>query len=1175
MEPDADDPSLVDRALGRAAFEAVTIGKDLAAGVLESSASFNDRVSANAFGLIDSAAQILHDATGLPKVEAFKKAELYFRGLAATDMEWSGRLGGGRVGIASRVNRIVGGLPINLGTAAIAAKAGGPVGGFAALGALSESDRGPQAAALGAIEGAAIGVFFRGTETFSKLARGGTLAALGTKMGLSRGETPDEAALQGATLGILAGVTAKGPGGPRLRAERPVEPGAVRTRPPRKEVIIALDGESRSVRSTPPRTEAEHPGAARLKEQAPGELRPAFRDPETGEVRAGGLEHFELFRGKSVPENIPDSSLGFWDVDAARFLTPTEASARLSKPARATRTGVKSRVVRAAGEPRPVRLLKPEDGKPAEIKMPGEEIVEVTLKTPEAVAAERTLGKANEFLGRDYSDLELPSHAINLNLSKITGEADFKRALVQLTEVYKNEINEARRNVVTHEQTAKLADELGLTVEQMLAGQKGQALNAHELLATRRLNVQILKDWHAAGEKIRTKKATDADKVEFLRLTALAEGSLAKTEGATAEAGRALDALKMTAGPSTREMREMGEAIRDFRGKPGESLEAFAEMVAELDTPEGLAGFARHHRKANFGDKLMEVWINFLLSGPQTHMVNIASNTIVAVSASPEAYIAGMYDAVRSGASVARGKGPVKDRVFIREGTARLFGVVEGSREGLVLAAKTMVGKNTMLDPATKLEQQRYRSIGGLKGSAIRLPGRALMAGDELFKSIAKRQEINALAMRTGLQKGLSGRALARHTVEFKKNPPEWATESALKVAREQTFTSSLGEQGTGAQKLFSRPAGKIIVPFVRVTTNILKHSARRTPLGLGMESVRKDLKAGGAKRSAALARIAYGSSIAAWVASESMKGNVTGSGPSDPDLRKMWFAAGYRPYAWRVPREIADRLGMEGDPNQDAFISYARMEPWGTIFGIAADYTQIAGHIEQNGAEDIATEIAFAMGRNITSKTFLMGVANAALAASDMDRYGERFFQRLAGTVVPTGVAQIARVDDPVLREVRTTLDQIKSRIPGYSDTLEARRNWRGEAIMTDPGYGPDILSPLYTHRAEPDESSKEMFRLGVGLRLPQRKVGGVELTPREYTQLQKETGEFAGRAIDVVVNAPHYRAPQVTDGMRVKWIKDAYTQAKEDGRALALVRISVERQLESQLDKLAPLLR
>ena len=1044
--PSVDDPSLAGKALDRVVFEFATIGRDLASGT-QARAAGVDLLAANAFMLIDRAADVLSAETLLPKIEAFKRVELYFRGVAASSQEWADHLAGGRTGIASRVNRIVGGLPLDLGTAAIAAGAGGAVKGFAALGALSEADRGPRASAEGAVEGAAIGVFFRGTERFSPTARGGTLAALGTKLGLSRGETVDEAALQGATLGLLGGATAK---------------------------------------------------------------------PQRTRVRA--LPRAELER---------------------------------------------------VSEPEGVRLLKPEDGKPAEIKAPGEEIVELVPRTE----AERTVEKANEFLGRDYSDLELPSHAINLNLDKIKGPADFKRALVELTEVYKNEINDARRGEIKQEQTVKMAEDLGMTVDELLSRQKGAALNAEELTATRMMNKQILDQWFEASKRIQSGRATEQEKAEFLRLTGLAEGSLLSTLGATAESGRAQSSLNIRVGPSAGEMREIREAIGSFRGGKGKNLDDFAALVSTLDTPEGLAGFALNARKATTSDMLMELWINMLLSGPKTQAVNILSNTIVAASAVPESYVAGAIGATRSGVSRARGKGPAEDRVFMREGTARLVGLVEGTREGLVLAGKTFL-RGEVSDPATKLEMQRYRSIPGPIGSLIRTPGRALMAGDEFFKSIGGQQEHNALAIRDGLSKGIrSGRELAEHVSEFKQNTPAWALEEIVKNKREQTFTTQLGEQGQGAQKLFARPVGKVIVPFVRVLTNIFKFSARRTPLGLAMKDVRADIKRGGAKSDLALGRMATGSAIAAWVASEAMKGNVTGSGPSDPDLRKMWFAAGYRPYSWRIPRSVADSLGIEGDPNQDAWVSFARLEPWGTIWGVAADYADISGYIERDGADEIAAEIGISISRNVTSKTFLAGISNAAMAASDPARYGKRFAQRLGGTVVPTGLSQLARTKDPILREVRTALDQIKSRIPGYSTTLEARRNWRGDAIITDPGYGPDILSPLYTHRAEPDQSAQEMFRLRIGLRLPGREVQGIELTPKEYTQLQKETGAIAGRAIDALTSAPHYNA--LRDGMRKVLIEETYTNAKAVGREAALTRISGERLRGAQLEKLAPLLR
>jgi hypothetical protein len=265
--------------------------------------------------------------------------------------------------------------------------------------------------------------------------------------------------------------------------------------------------------------------------------------------------------------------------------------------------------------------------------------------------------------------------------------------------------------------------------------------------------------------------------------------------------------------------------------------------------------------------------------------------------------------------------------------------------------------------------------------------------------------------------------------------------------------------------------------------------------------------------------------------------------------------------------------MGIEGDPSQDAYISFARLEPWGTIYGVAADYAEVSGYIDENGADELAAKIAISISRNITSKTFLAGLSNVAMAASDPDRYGERYIQRLLGTVVPTGLSQIARVNDPILREVRSTLDQIKSRIAGQSKTLPARRNWRGEPIMTDPGYGPDIFSPLFTNRAEPDPASQEMYRLRIGPKMPQRKIAGVELTPKEYTRLQKETGIVAGRTIDLIINAPYYNA--LPDGIRKELIEKAYRKAKEHGRQKVLSEISPERRAAPRLEKLAPFIQ
>jgi hypothetical protein len=774
--------------------------------------------------------------------------------------------------------------------------------------------------------------------------------------------------------------------------------------------------------------------------------------------------------------------------------------------------------------------------------------------TPRARAA------SEEFLGRDFSDLELPDKAINLNLRRIQGPEDFKKATSELVNIYRNEINEARRGVITQEQTARMAEDLGMTPEQLLSRQKGKALNAEEITAARKMNRSILEEWSAAADRVRTGRASEQEKAEFVKLTALAEGSLQNTLGATAEAGRALQAMRIKVGPSAGEMRMAREMIGEFRAGGEKNVEDFATLVSRMDSPQGLSKLALEARKATTVDKLVEVWINGLLSGPQTHAVNILSNGIVSFYTVPETYLAGAAGAGRNMIRQAVGGGRAQDRVFMREGTERLLGIAQGARDGLIVAGKTFAGGEGF-DPTTKLETMRHRNIKGPLGEIVRIPGRALVSADEFFKAIGRRQELNALATRDGTNKGLTGRALSRHIKEFVRTPPKEAMESAVHAARVQTFTELLGQTGQGAQQLFSSPVGRVIVPFVRTPTNIFKFALARTPAGLAMKDVRSDIKTGGAKRDTALARIGFSSSIGAWVASEAASGNITGSGPSDPGLRATWFADGNRPYSIRIPARFANMFNQQdvslNPETGDMWVSYARLEPIGTLLGVAADFAEISGHIEEKGSEELAAKITIAINRNIANKTFISGMSAAAMAIADPDRHGPRFYQRLAGTLIPTGLAQLERSRDPILREVQSATDQIKSRIPGYSTTLNPRLNIWGEPIFLDGGLGPDLVSPLYSSRKTPDKASSEAWRLRVKFSKPSKKVGKVDLTPDEHHELVKQTGQTAKRAIDLLVNTEYWDAMPI--GMQRETMRFAYDTARRIARNEAEARMAM----------------
>ena len=83
-----------------------------------------------------------------------------------------------------------------------------------------------------------------------------------------------------------------------------------------------------------------------------------------------------------------------------------------------------------------------------------------------------------------------------------------------------------------------------------------------------------------------------------------------------------------------------------------------------------------------------------------------------------------------------------------------------------------------------------------LMGEFVRLPGRALLAGDELFKSVGYRMELNARAFRQAASEGLEGDDMARRIDEIIRNPPEDVRLASIDAGRYQTFTKPLGEGG-------------------------------------------------------------------------------------------------------------------------------------------------------------------------------------------------------------------------------------------------------------------------------------------------------------------------------------------------------------------------------------------
>ena len=687
--------------------------------------------------------------------------------------------------------------------------------------------------------------------------------------------------------------------------------------------------------------------------------------------------------------------------------------------------------------------------------------------------------------------------AANINLNNIETPDDVKTIIDQVAAADATPINAARREKITNVELPKLADDLGMTVDDLLARRQGEAFNAEQILAARKILI-------ASGEhliKLAKEAATGGDMqlAMFRRAMAQHRAIQAQVSGMTAEAGRALQSFNIVAESSKAQERAIKEALETSGGI--EVNQKMAQMISELDDPAQLGKFVKDANKATTVDMLYEVWINGLLSSPTTHMVNNLSNAMVAVLTVGERKVASAI-----GESIPPG-----------EATAQLKGMIDGSREGLRLAWHALKSGEPS-DVLEKVEVDQRRAISGQNldvagfagrfadfvGELVRVPGRLLTTSDAFFKAVGYRMELHAQAYRQAFSEGLRDEAAAKRAIEIINNPPENIKMAAVDAGRYQTFTNSLsetrikgigeiGQMGESARrKKRVGPYARVIIPFVRTPTNIMSFMFERTPLAPLSRSIREEIAAGGARRDLALGKIVTGSTIMAVAADLTLSGQVTGAGPVDPQMRNIKRTTGWQPYSIKVG---------------DKYYAYNRLDPVGGLIGLAADMSEIMGQVDEATADQIATAAVLSIIQNMSSKVYLSGVTEFldALDSSSTDPEANnykltRYLQRLAGSMVPAAVANLERVMSPEMSATYGYIDRIKSRIPGYSDDLPPRRNIFGEPVVLEGGIGPDIMSPIYQSTDKKDPVADEIVRQQTDVAMPRRAVNGVELTPQQY---------------------------------------------------------------------------
>jgi hypothetical protein len=737
-------------------------------------------------------------------------------------------------------------------------------------------------------------------------------------------------------------------------------------------------------------------------------------------------------------------------------------------------------------------------------------------------------------------------------LTAISKREESKQAHEFALEGFKEELTKQRRGpVLSDEAVRKLAGESGFTLQDLIDLKPGSVL-APEIQVKAREVYKATVDNMKQSAKAYLATGSPQDFDAFAEAFTFAGLSTTRIIGTYSEAGRTFRLLNQKypslKKPGAAQATDPEFSIQDqyiqemykfFRGVeekykvggfdkartgqgmgPGGMISPgqLAQMVMDLPSEEAMMNFAKAALKPTWGDMFYEIWVNGLLSGPMTHSTNIISNAATLLWNIPERQVASLLKpgSVRPGEAAAMVGGVLESvgdawrlawKAFKEDapqfGASKLENMPRRAITADALEVTGIPGRAIdFLASAVGLGQGKWLDVAG---TGVRLPGRFLMAGDDFFKAIAFRAELRALAKRQAFREvnelGLTGKEAARKAKEIEHkiltDPPETIKQDAQEFAAYTTFTRELGTAGSAVQMAVQNvPFGRVVLPFIRTPANIFKFAGERTPFALASKAVREELAAGGERQALALAKIGLGSMTMGYMASLAASGYITGGGPKDKVLRKQLELEGWQPYSFKIGKE---------------YVSFARIEPLGSLIGMAADAADLMGQLGEKDSAELASALTVALSRNVANKTFVKGLAGTLNAVTSQDVHVVKsFLEKELPTLMPysSAIGQTAKVVDPVMRDVQSILDAFKAKVPGFSDELPPMRNLWGEKILLQGGLGPDLVSPLYVREIKDDKVAQELNRLKYPFTLPSRKIDGIDLPPTVYDRYSEIAG-------------------------------------------------------------------
>lgn len=546
-------------------------------------------------------------------------------------------------------------------------------------------------------------------------------------------------------------------------------------------------------------------------------------------------------------------------------------------------------------------------------------------------------------------------------------------------------------------------------------------------------------------------------------------------------------------------------------------------------------------------DVTMEVWMNSLLSGPTTQVVNLLGNSLTlairTIEQSVGAVLTGNPQLAKATLKYAFDMESFMDVIRIAGQTFK------SGESRLVQGSKAFEDRQVSRRAIAKDGEGTLAKSINILGTVVNVPSRALAFGDEFFKQMNYRSYVKTNLAYDAMKKGAkSGEEVAEYVtknfdnfitkgaraynekgiymdavdaaqaqgLKFGKEQEEFIAQylkdnpfdetrggladAAKGYAEETTFTNDLENEGvigtlSNTLNTLKNKGGawrtlNFVIPFLRTPTNILKFSIDRTPLGsVGMVATK-------AKRAELTKQLMSEDPV---VRSQIIGKLTVSTAATASILYYMNANKGMITGGGPPNRDELEALRMSGWRPYSikiggTYYSYQRADPIATVLGLFADIIEGQQYhdVEDIVSQDMVALSILSLTQNVTNKSYVKGLDTLLQLVRDPVGNFKPFAGNIVGGFAPTFFTQIQNMaDERELKETRTIFDYWLKKMPIAQSTLPSRRNFLGEVITnTNSPYMTGVLNPIYFNKESKDPVDKELAGLQHGFSQPSTKL-------------------------------------------------------------------------------------